>query len=111
MVIGDGALVVVSVDLEQRLRVLRQAHRCDALGPRRDPVVLQDLLLALGRVRQHADDVDAGAAQGQEVGVLGEVDDRLDQVLLLDERDAVLVGADVANGPECGPLLQQGRFL
>ena len=90
-VVGDGALEVVGVDVEEGLGVLGQADGGHRLGPRGNPVVLQDLLLALDRVRQHPDDVDAGAAEREEIGILSQVDDGLDQVLLLNEGNTVLV--------------------
>ena len=106
MVFGDGALKVVSVDIEQGLGLLGQTDRCDALCARCYPVILQDLFLTLGRVRQHTDDVDASASQRKELCVLGKIYDRLDQVLLLDQRDTVLVGADVTDGPQSSTLLE-----
>ena len=89
-------MVLVLVDVEECLGVLGQADGGDTLCAGGDPVVLQQLFLSLGGVAQHADDVDACSTQGQELCTFGQVHYGLDQVVLLDESDAVLVGADVA---------------
>lgn len=87
------SLVFIRPYFEESFGVFRQANCGHASGLTSYPVMLAHFSLAILGVTEHSNHVNASTSERKMVGILSQVDDRLDEVVLYDELYTILIGA------------------